>query len=152
MVLFVHKNPISPSVLPCLKKNKNKTKLLNPTESSRQVQFPSLTPPDMEMVTFTPTLHSSPPPQVWEFFIFTLLHRLTPKPPCFPLKTFLFALYISALSPFAPCFSICLFSHPFYFIFSLPPFFCISRFILLPFSLSLFLPLSLSLSVLALLR
>lgn len=37
-------------------------------------------------------------------FIFSLLLCLTPKPPCFPLKTFLFALYISALSPFCPLF------------------------------------------------
>lgn len=53
-------------------------------------------------------------------FIFCLLRRLTPKPPCFPLKTFLFALYISALSAFALCFSICLLFSPFLFHF-LPP-------------------------------
>lgn len=73
------------------------------------------------------------------FFIFSLLRRLTPKPPCFPLKTFLFALYISALSPFALCFSICLFSSPFWFHF-LPP------------SLPLHLPLYSSPSILASLR
>lgn len=38
------------------------------------------------------------------FLIFHLLRCLTPVPPCFPSKTFLFALYISALSPFCPLF------------------------------------------------
>lgn len=73
----------------------------------------------MEMVTFTPTL-PSPPLQVLRVFIFSLLRCLTPKPPCFPLKTFLFALYISALFACALCFSICLFFSPFLFHF-LPP-------------------------------
>lgn len=109
-----------------------------PQNPAVKCNSPHQHPPDMEMVTFTPTLHS-PPPQVWEFFIFSLLRRLTPKPPCFPLKTFLFALYISALSPFALCFSICLFSSPFWFHF-LPP------------SLPLHLPLYSSPSILASLR
>lgn len=67
-------------------------------------------------------------------FIFSLLRCLTPKPPCFPLKTFLFALYISALSPFCPLFfNMSIFFLPFLFHF-LPP-------TSLPPSLSLHLPL-----------
>lgn len=42
--------------------------------------------------------------RVFFFLIFHLLRCLTPVPPCFPSKTFLFALYISALSPFCPLF------------------------------------------------
>ncbi|CAB1433547.1 unnamed protein product [Pleuronectes platessa] len=50
------RRPVSLSILlPAFKK------LLNPTESSRQVQFPSPPLSDMEMVTFTPTLPSPPP-------------------------------------------------------------------------------------------
>lgn len=127
--------PLYPSSLPWKKKKKN---CWIPQNPAVKCNSPHQHPPDMEMVTFTPTLHS-PPPQVWEFFIFSLLRRLTPKPPCFPLKTFLFALYISALSPFALCFSICLFSSPFWFHF-LPP------------SLPLHLPLYSSPSILASLR
>lgn len=118
---------------------KKKEKLLNPTESSRQMQFPSPTPPwhgDGDIYPHAPLSSSS---GLGVFFIFSLLRRLTPKPPCFPLKTFLFALYISALSPFALCFSICLFSSPFWFHF-LPP------------SLPLHLPLYSSPSILASLR
>lgn len=91
------------------KKKKKKTKLLNSAKSTCQRQFPSPTHSDIKMVTFSPTLQS-PPSQVCEvfflfiFFIFRLLRCLTPMPPCFPLKTFLFALYISPLSPFCPLF------------------------------------------------
>lgn len=91
----------------CEKKKKNNNKkLLNSAKSTCQRQFPSPTNSDIKMVTFSPTLQSSPS-QVCEFFIyfffiFSLLRCLTPMPPCFPLKTFLFALYISALSPFCP--------------------------------------------------
>lgn len=114
------------------KKTKNqKKKLLNPAESSRQMQSPSPTPPDMKTVTFTPALRS-PPPQICEFFIFGLLRCLTSKPPCFPLKTFLFALYISALSPFCPLF------------FNMSIFFLPFLFHFLPASLRSRLPLSLT--------
>lgn len=130
LVPFHYINPVSLHIpLSCFgkqKKNK-KPKLLNPSESSRQMQSPSPTPPDMKTVTFTPALRS-PPPQICEFFIFGLLRCLTSKPPCFPLKTFLFALYISALSPFCPLFfNMSIFSCLFYFIFSLPPFARICR-------------------------
>lgn len=77
--------------------------MLNSAKSTCQRQFPSPTHSDIKMVTFSPPLQSSPS-QVCEFFIFSLLRCLTPMPPCFPLKTFLFALYISALSPFCPLF------------------------------------------------
>lgn len=94
------------------------------------MQSPSPTPPDMKTVTFTPALRS-PPPQICEFFIFGLLRCLTSKPPCFPLKTFLFVLYISALSPFCPLF------------FNMSTFFLPFLFHFLPASLRSHLPLSL---------
>lgn len=107
------------SLFPALKK------LLNPTESGRQVQFPSPTHPDMEMVTFTPTLHS-PPLQVWEFLFLVYcvasrqsLHVFPRKPFCL-LSTFLHYL------PLPSAFQYVYFSPRFYLIFSLPPFLCIS--------------------------
>lgn len=92
-------------------------KVLNPKESSRQVQFPSPALPDTEKDIYPQPFLSSP--SDLGVFIFRLLRWLTPKPPCFPLKTFLFALDISALFACALRFSICFFFAPiFYFIFS----------------------------------
>lgn len=98
-------------LLPAPERKRAQTKVLNPAESSRQTQSPSPAPPDMKTLTFTP---AAPPPSphlllllfhIYQFFfIFSLLRCLTSKPPCFPLKTFLFALDISALSPFCPLF------------------------------------------------
>lgn len=105
--------PFYPSSLPW-----KKTKLLNPTESGRQVQFPSPTPPDMEMVTFTPTL-PSPPPQVWEFLFLVYCVASRQSLHVFPWKPFcLLSIFLHYLP--LHCFSICLFSSPFLFHF-LPP-------------------------------
>lgn len=89
------------------RKKQNQTKLLNSAKSTCQRQFPSPTHSDIKMVTFSPTLQSLLPRFVRVFFfiiIFSLLRCLTPVPPCFPSKTFLFAFYISALSSFCPLF------------------------------------------------
>lgn len=92
------------------KKNNNKQNcwiLQNPPVKDNS---PSPIHSDIKMVTFSPTLQlQSPPSQVCEgfffyYYYFSLLRCLTPVPPCFPSKTFLFAPYISALSPVCPLF------------------------------------------------
>lgn len=115
-------------LLPAPERKRAQTKVLNPAESSRQRQSPSPAPPDMKTLTFTPAAPPPPPPHLLLllhihqfFFIFSLLRCLTSKPPCFPLKTFLFALDISALSPFCPLFfNMSIFS-PWLFYFIPPP-------------------------------
>ncbi len=89
-------------------------KLLNPTESSRQVQFPSPTPPDMEMVTFTPTLHSPPPPPQVREFLFLVYCVASRQSLCvFPWKPFcLLSIFLHYL-PLPPAFQYVYFLTPF---------------------------------------
>lgn len=87
----------------------NKIKLLISAQSTCQRQFPSPTHSDIKLVTFSPTVQS-PPFQVCEgffyfyFFYFYFIALPHANASMFSLKTFLFALYISALSPFCPLF------------------------------------------------
>lgn len=112
---FKYNSPVSLSILFLALR-----KLLNPTESSRQVQFPSPPLPDMEMVTFTPML-PSPPPQVWEFLFLVYCVASRQSLHVFPWKPFcLLSIFLHYL-PLPSAFQYVFFSPPSYFIFSLTP-------------------------------
>lgn len=84
-----------------------------------------------------PTPHS-PPPQVGEFLFLVYCVASRQSLHVFPWKPFcLLSIFLHYL-PLPSAFQYVYFSPPFYFIFSLPPFLCISRCIPLPSALSLY--------------
>lgn len=111
---------------------KKKEKLLNPTESSRQMQFPSPTPPwhgDGDIYPHAP-LSSSSGLGVFLFLVYCVASRQSLH--VFPWKPFcLLSIFLHYL-PLPSAFQYVYFPPPFDFIFSHPPFLCISRCTLLP--------------------
>lgn len=94
------------SFFPAVKKRTAESCRIQPANT-----IPSPTPPDIKMVTFTPTL-PSPPPQICEFLFLVYCFASHQSLHVFPWKPFcLLSIFLHYL-PFALCFSICLFFLP----------------------------------------